>query len=393
MHKRLTYWPVNWIDGMKITKDHLEDLERYIEDRVRDAIAATTTSYKYGLLPPVRGTSQSLDLLITQEEIKILNCRAKTPGGCRIDIDGNTDPVVSLKINDIPNPKGIMNVFVRVDPASLIAFGDPDPNESPLRLPFVRPDYSIEVVSESEELDKLMAVNYLLITKVQFKGKRLEKIEDYIPPCATVSALDVLRTYFHTYQDLYKKISLDAARIVRKIYYRTGEESTRNENIASLSNEVARFTASHFDRYRLMLEEEAPIYMVENFIKLARVIFIFLESIPTQEKEEMLAFFHSWGDFDFEPAEFESLLTNLINLKYNHNDIKECLKFIDRFLFLISELFVKLEERMFVKEIPKPKKVIDRKEILKRMVAKKDGKKVAEKGMGKKIIEEEREEW
>ena len=43
---------VNWVDGMKISKEHLVQLENYFIDAIRDMKSANLTNYNYGILPP-----------------------------------------------------------------------------------------------------------------------------------------------------------------------------------------------------------------------------------------------------------------------------------------------------------------------------------------------------
>ena len=39
MNNLLTYYPVNWIDGMKLSSSHFTAVQDFVTDSVRDAIA------------------------------------------------------------------------------------------------------------------------------------------------------------------------------------------------------------------------------------------------------------------------------------------------------------------------------------------------------------------
>ncbi|RYF46285.1 MAG: hypothetical protein EOO39_50000, partial [Cytophagaceae bacterium] len=87
-----SHLPVNWIDGMKLSQQHFVETDHHVQDLVRDSISLFLTSYNYGLLPPVRGTSvaHEFDLLEKNSdhvEVRLSRCNAITQGGCRIAIN------------------------------------------------------------------------------------------------------------------------------------------------------------------------------------------------------------------------------------------------------------------------------------------------------------------
>jgi len=43
MNNLLTHYPVNWIDGMKLSSSHFIAVQDFVTDSVRDAIALQTT--------------------------------------------------------------------------------------------------------------------------------------------------------------------------------------------------------------------------------------------------------------------------------------------------------------------------------------------------------------
>ena len=50
MNNLLTHYPVNWIDGMKLSSSHFTAVQDFVTDSVRDAIALQTTDLNYGFL-------------------------------------------------------------------------------------------------------------------------------------------------------------------------------------------------------------------------------------------------------------------------------------------------------------------------------------------------------
>ena len=43
MNNLLTHYPINWIDGMKLSSSHFIAVQDFVTDSVRDAIALQTT--------------------------------------------------------------------------------------------------------------------------------------------------------------------------------------------------------------------------------------------------------------------------------------------------------------------------------------------------------------
>ena len=50
MNNLLTHYPVNWIDGMKLSSSHFIAVQDFVTDSLRDAIALQTTDLNYGFL-------------------------------------------------------------------------------------------------------------------------------------------------------------------------------------------------------------------------------------------------------------------------------------------------------------------------------------------------------
>ena len=51
MITELKHFPVNWVDGMKISRRHFEQNEFFVHDALRDAYAVGLTNFNYGILP------------------------------------------------------------------------------------------------------------------------------------------------------------------------------------------------------------------------------------------------------------------------------------------------------------------------------------------------------
>jgi len=64
---------INWIDGMKLNKDHFIGLDNWILDRLRDNTCFQLNDFNYGLLDSVIGADSSLNLLVNIDQNNQVN--------------------------------------------------------------------------------------------------------------------------------------------------------------------------------------------------------------------------------------------------------------------------------------------------------------------------------
>ena len=93
MNNLLTHYPVNWIDGMKLSSSHFIAVQDFVTDSVRDAIALQTTDLNYGL-QPMPGDSVKMHVLMDHYnclQLTLEECHAVTPNGIRIQISASQE--------------------------------------------------------------------------------------------------------------------------------------------------------------------------------------------------------------------------------------------------------------------------------------------------------------
>src|SRR5688572_1749419 len=82
-------FPVNWVDGMKISSRDFIAMENAVTDGLRDAQATRLNEYNYGLLPTNHPEADNYPKLVydyVNNQLVLKECRALTPGGQRIEI-------------------------------------------------------------------------------------------------------------------------------------------------------------------------------------------------------------------------------------------------------------------------------------------------------------------
>ena len=86
---------VNWIDGMKISKNHFIKSENALISNINNATKLNITPNNYGLLPSYKEAEKSIDVVISLDgqdtiEVVLNKCLAVTLGGYQINITDQT---------------------------------------------------------------------------------------------------------------------------------------------------------------------------------------------------------------------------------------------------------------------------------------------------------------
>jgi len=172
---------INWIDGMKLNKDHFIDLDNWIMDGLRDNACLQMTDFNYGLLESAADRDASQKLLINidqnnQINIKLTDCRAITKGGIRIEITSQNIQTMhyplaklTLDFSITETSNEIFDIILAVFPDKRIPVGSPNENEVPFRHPFVMPEFQLHAVPTKQVNSSQMWKNHITI------GKRYRK--------------------------------------------------------------------------------------------------------------------------------------------------------------------------------------------------------------------------
>lgn len=345
MLPQLKYFKVNWVDGMKITKDHFLQLEDAINDQIRDMAAVSLTNYNYGLLPPGPNAKQSVDVQLffdrsEQVNIKVTECRAITPGGVRIDITPSS-PAIEVTIPVDRLKTQAYEIYITVNPFARMAFGQPNPNESPLRQPFTLPQYGIEVLPYPYTHLPGHSAFQVCVGRLRIEGEQVRLSEHYIPPCTSLMSHSRLVAY---HQKLLTQLG-ESEIALTGISQRIRAKKTRtdiDQSLLYITEKLTDYLALSLDNFKHILLQQTPLQLVTYFASMARVINLGLNSLVRSHREELLEYFHKWSEIS--PREMENLLRSLLTLSYDHNDSFSSLNKVETFISSILALLKKLNE-------------------------------------------------
>jgi hypothetical protein len=342
--------PINWVDGMKITKDHLLGSDLATIDALGDVARTHLNAHTYGLLPADDG--KVCQLSQNGNELTLPFCRAVTPGGVRVEFPAYPNqPSLTCSLTSIQNE--LLNerstefyVLLIIDPTNGVPFGEPDPRESPLRLPYLMPSLRLAVATAEHIKHNTSGIHHLVVGKLKKVNQQFNLLSEweFVPPCMNISAHPTLMWYYDHFDALIGQIDKNAETTVQNVYLKAQDDWSKNVGI--LAQKVILHIADSYDHYRLILNESSPAYFVEYFARFARVFMGTLRCLPQRNKEYMYNYFGQ--RFGVTQASFEAKLNLLVKIQYNHNDVVPAFALIKDFLDNLNAIFNELSGLEYV---------------------------------------------
>jgi hypothetical protein len=347
---------INWIDGMKLNKDHFVSLDNWIIDELRDNACLQMTDFNYGLLESNGDLDSTLKLLINidqnnQINIKLTDCRAITKGGVRIDITSKNVQSLQYPIDNLALDFSIaeasnemFDIILAVFPDKRVPVGQPVENEEPFRHPFVMPEYQVHAVPTKQVNSSQMWKNHITIGKFQVVAREVHFITEYIPPCTRVDSYPSLFEFYVKFENTIEKISNALAEYLRK--NRSSQAKLEN-NLTYVIEKMLYYLTINLSHYKLIIKSQAPLYFIEFFIRFARLFKSALSWLSEYDREEVMNHLSHWvSSRDLDNAAFE-----LMNLEYDHQDIYASVLKVEKYLTLVHALF---EKMMFSGKVAPP---------------------------------------
>ncbi len=359
MLSEIKNYPVNWVDGMKISKKNFIEFENFVNDFLRDNIALRTNDYNYGLLSSTGGLkSHEVFIHIDSQEyisVKLNYIRAITAGGARMEIIGDTPLAVRVPLSKLMEVYGLQAsgeyqfyITLSVNYSVKVPFGEALTEETPPRYPYSKPQYRLSVIPKLLLKSSEYSSSHLIVGKLLYKNAELRVVENYIPPCATVRAFPLLQEQYHAFENLMVQLENFSIKIMQKIKLKPEKKSPLSANINALMDKLLFTLGNEMTGYRLMLLDDTPIKMINVFAKLAKIFRTFINSQTNFEKEEILTYFAMWAEV--QPLVIEEGLDFLIFVDYNHNEIGESLGKAQSIWQLMLNLLSKLSQLEYIGE-------------------------------------------
>lgn len=358
MVEKLTHFPVNWVDGMKINKNHFIAMQYYIADMVRDAIGATMTPINYGIIPfNSANEAVKISLVIDNHKllrVKIDECHAVTLNGSRIEI--SSDNTYALDMQS-PYPEAVYDmsaneevellVNIIVNSNEMVPFGELDPTENPPRLPFLISSYQLQLVPKSQSFNNDAAHNgyRLTVGKIIVSKEGTHLHENYIPPCTIVGSHKRLIDSHLVIDKFLGQIELYSVQIAQKVH-RKQQTNDLATTVLRITDKVIDFLGNSINSHRSLGLHSEPYYMYDKVISLARVVQNFIDSRSGSGKEELLNYFAEWCGVS--QSQFEVIFNETINVNYDHLDIEVTDRKVKDFMQMFENLLSALNRLDFI---------------------------------------------
>ena len=374
MAKKQKYYFVNWIDGMKINKDHFIGMENAMICQQQMVSKLFMNPYNFGILPGSNG-EPSLDVSFKIDsgnhvQIMINRCKAITSGGFVIDLDTSSPELsefdISLKDFDFQTAEsnsGQYYIVLKINPYNRVPVGNADPAENPPRHPYVVPEFGVYLVPV-EQMNKSGFGDYYLVTgKILVKDNIPNPDKEYISPCASVSGDERLLAFENRIEGFFSKLESDMLVIIRKIHTKQQKTPLAN-SVLNLTDKIVSFLGLHMTEQRLYLKYLPPVSLFEAISRFASFLKNTLNAQPPENKEEMINYFSDWCNL--KQGELEKLMVDTTNFKYDHYEIASVMSKLLTFMDTISTLFGTLstldyigkrrDTQIYIKEEEKQKK-------------------------------------
>jgi len=360
MRDRVKNLPVNWIDGMKINKGHFIAQDDAWRDALNDVAALNVSHVKFGIIPPSSAGEDNFNVKISIDNqntlrVTVLACQAVTPGGIRINLPstGNTENI-SADSDALPSTtfhfseasaENIWWVVLIIHPFQKKPVGNPDVSENPPRYPYLLPTFSLEIVSESQYNQFAYNPYALTVGKVLASGNDVRVDNNYIPPCYSSDAFDDLKSLHAELDSFFATMELRCTQIVQKIYKRN-QQNELSELVQFLCDRLIIFLSENITQMRWITLYDSPASLFSRVVGLARLMKNVIDLRIGSGKEEVMNYLSEWCEL--KQGELENMLTEMANIRYNHNDINSNIQKITRFIKVTSTLFETLSKLEFI---------------------------------------------
>lgn len=356
MDNKRKYHPVNWIDGMKVNKDHFISTDNHLAAQGRNSRSTFLDPFNYGLLLQTEENSNPVNIQMDIDNqgfvhVKVVNCRAITRGGSVIDISdeyysgsGLSAAMPELQVHRTSSSARELFLCLTVHVFERVPFGIPNPDELPPRLPFVMPGYHLSV-HPPEEKESIAGPDSLIIGRILFTGDKPEIDDNYIPACHAIYSHPKLAEYHTQILRILGQVEIDVVDILRSIKTKK-QVTTIAETVTDLSDAVLYFIGAHMAEFRKIAMNFPPVYVFEQMAALARTINNAINKQPAAEREELYNYIQDWSSL--KQGEFEKLLSNAIEFSYDHDDINSSIQKLAPFINNMSQIFHTLSNLDFI---------------------------------------------
>lgn len=339
---------VNWVNGMKINKNHFIQEQNAVIYSQMILIKSLITQYSFGIYRVSEEDGLILEKSINNNichlEIKKLN--GITANGNILQIDSSIS--FDIKMPEIENEnieRKEFYVILKSNPFEKVVAGPIPEYESPPRYPFVESEISAYIIPQEQEIANDVFSELLIIDKIIFKDGKFEFDNKYIAPSFRMSSnknlIDLVNKIFSQLKNIQEYIFQINNKII---------SDSSHTNIAKTTNHLLNNIIYPIElvitELKIQKYEIPVVQLVSGIMNIAMRYNNLLRICSPKDKEEYINYMSSW--INLSTGEYESILDKFKTHKYNHNRIDESIQLIFDFLDLHELLLSKISGLSFI---------------------------------------------
>ncbi len=358
MRDKQKHFPVNWIDGMKINKNHFIEQDNAWMDALQGMVSLGLSPVRFGVLPASVAGEETFNVKISFDNqnslrVSVLACQAVTSGGVPISLPafsavGQTETGNTLTTSfpfSASSSESTWWLFLFVHPFEKQAAGSPDLAENPPRFPNALPTYTLQLVSETNYKQNAYHPYGMPVGKVSIVSNDVRIDNEYIPPCYAVNAHPDLLSLHGELDKYLADIESNCAEIVQKIF-KKNQQNEISELVMFLCDRVMLYLGQAITNLRWNLMYAAPAAMFETISTLSRIMKNSIDMRTGSGKEELMNYMSEWCEL--KQGELETMLSSVANTGFDQNDINKNIQKLVVFVKVTSRLFETLSKLEFI---------------------------------------------
>jgi hypothetical protein len=342
------YFPVNWVDGMKINRGHFMEQEKAFVYQTARGVGSLLNPLNYGLLPAARDERLKLFVSVDQQQrvqVRVQHCRAVTAGGYYIEFGEDSVLGAPVPLGHLQQRAGVWYAVLTINPYKRVPYGPANPAESPVRLPYTLPLYTVDLLAEGELAKNTIGDFQLVVGRLLLDEQRLSLDDGYVPACALVGSHADLLEAHASLEEFFSRLESWCLQIMQKIMQKK-QNNELSVIVAQLCERILNYTATVLPEWKVVGVEQPPVFLVTRTAALARLLKNGLDIWLGAGKEELVNYFTDWCNFS--QGELEAAIAGMSGLVYDHLDIAASLNQIQRFTGTIAQLFHQLARLEYI---------------------------------------------
>ncbi|WP_299248930.1 hypothetical protein [uncultured Cytophaga sp.] len=355
----IEHFSVNWIDGMKISKDHFIDTNKYVVDLIRSNQSTYINSFNYGLCIPEYKSEESIEIQVSESaentlKITLQKCTAITSGGFKIKINqnNNNDPALTKYIQKnqhVSSNKSIetrwFEIVLLANPYKRKPIGIPSIEENPPRHPSTEVSYEIEIIPTEEVSINELGPYSFLIGRMKSENGIVSFDKTYTPACTSISSHKHLIQFHEECISYIQKLHETSYKIIQKIH-KKNKPSAIAKNVQILCEQTTAYISSIYFILLNELPESTPIKLINCISTLSSIQYRTYQCLAEEDREELFKYFFEWTELT--PKRLDQLLALSSQIKYDHNNIQASIKSSIDFLIMTDTVWSKMNALDFI---------------------------------------------